>query len=71
MNEKKFYGADVVHFIQNKIMGKQLHLHAPWEKVKERLKETNLQLTDDDLIYEEGSEDALIERISNRIGSTR
>jgi len=52
-------------------MGKQLHLHAPWEKVKERLKETNLQLTDDDLIYEEGSEDALIERISNRIGSTR
>ena len=45
-------------------------LGAPWEEVKERLKEINIGLTDDDLYYEEGKEDELITRLQQKIKGT-
>lgn len=41
-----------------------LKLHKPWEEVKEQLKEINANLTDGDLVYEEGKEEALLSRLS-------
>ena len=45
-------------------MHEHLHLEAPWAEVKERLKEINTDLTDEDLQYKPGEEDALLERLS-------
>lgn len=47
-------------------MTEQLRLRASWEEVKERLKENDVNLTDEDLQYEPGSEDVLLERLSQR-----
>jgi hypothetical protein len=41
-----------------------LKLNAPWQEVKEKLKEVNAGLTDEDLQYEPGKEMELIERLS-------
>jgi hypothetical protein len=41
-----------------------LKLEAPWDEVKEMLKEINTELTDEDLAYEEGGEKELLERLS-------
>jgi len=43
---------------------RELHLEAPWEEVKERLKEINTNLTDDDLDYAPGEEEKLLEHLS-------
>ena len=45
-----------------------LHLKAPWDEVKELLKEANLNLTDDDLEYVPGEERSLLERLSKKMG---
>ena len=45
----------------------ELKLDAPWEEVKEKLKEVNASLTDEDLAYEPGKEKELLERISKKI----
>jgi uncharacterized protein YjbJ (UPF0337 family) len=52
-------------------MSQQLKLEAPWEQVKEQLKEANTKLTDDDLVYAPGQEDQLLERVALRTGSTK
>jgi uncharacterized protein YjbJ (UPF0337 family) len=44
-----------------------LHLQAPWTEVKEKLKEVNTSLTDDDLVYHPGKEDELLKRIAERL----
>lgn len=44
-----------------------LQLQAPWDEVKEKLKEVNLELTDDDLNYQPGQEDELIRRLSGKL----
>jgi uncharacterized protein YjbJ (UPF0337 family) len=44
-----------------------LQLQAPWDEVKEKLKEVNLELTDDDLDYQPGQEDELIQRLSGKL----
>ena len=46
---------------------KNLNLLAPWETVKERLKENNLDLTDADLEYEPGREDDLLEKLQRKL----
>jgi len=38
-------------------------LTAPWETVKERLKENDVNLTDEDLEYTPGKEEELIQRL--------
>jgi hypothetical protein len=45
-------------------MQNRLQLAAPWEEVKERLKEINTDLTDEDLEYIPGEEETLLKRLS-------
>lgn len=42
-------------------------LHTPWHVVKERMKESNILLTDEDLEYEPGKEDELLERLHKKM----
>ena len=44
-----------------------LKLAASWAEVKERIKEVNAELTDDDLVYEPGQEKELLERLSKKM----
>ncbi|MDF2379903.1 hypothetical protein JMG10_00385 [Nostoc ellipsosporum NOK] len=46
----------------------ELKLENSWEQVKERLKENNIQLTDDDLHYTPGQEEELIDRLAKKLG---
>jgi hypothetical protein len=49
-------------------MPEQLKLQAPWPEVKEKLKEIEFSLTDEDLEYTAGQETALLQRLSNKMG---
>lgn len=44
-----------------------LKLEAPWEEVKEMLKEVHPELTDRDLDYNPGQEKELLERLSKKM----
>ncbi len=44
-----------------------LKLQAPWEEVKERMKENNIALTDEDLVYEPGQEETLLARLEKKM----
>jgi len=44
-----------------------LKLEAPWDEVKEMLKEVNAELTDADLEYEPGQERELLERVAGKL----
>ena len=44
-----------------------LNLASPWEEVKEKLKEVNSELTDEDLQYQPGQEDELLQRLSKKM----
>jgi hypothetical protein len=44
-----------------------LNLHSPWPQVKEKLKENDMTLTDEDLAYTPGNEDELLERLSAKM----
>ena len=48
-------------------MDTRLKLEAPWEEVKEKLKEVNNELTDEDLEYNPGNELALLERLARKM----
>lgn len=48
----------------------KLKLEAPWYEVKEMLKEVNFKLTDEDLQYEPGREDELLERLSSKLNKS-
>jgi hypothetical protein len=43
------------------------NLSAPWDVVKERMKENNISLTDEDLEYEPGKENKLLERLQQKM----
>ena len=45
----------------------KLALHTSWEEVKEKIKERNIGITDEDLDYEPGQEDALLERLAAKM----
>ena len=47
-----------------------LHLEAPWLEVKEKLKEINTDLTDEDLSYKPGETYALLERLAKKMDRT-
>ena len=49
----------------------KIKLEAPWEEVKERLKESNIHLTDADLEYEPGKEDELLSRLEKIMHKSR
>jgi len=42
-----------------------------WNEIKGKLKAKYAQLTEDDLIYEEGKEEELLGRIQKRIGKSK
>ena len=44
-----------------------LHLENSWESVKEKLKEQNVELTDEDLELRPGKEEELIDRLSSKL----
>ena len=46
-------------------------LDAPWEKVKERMKENDINLTDADLEYEPGKEEELLQRLEKLMNKPR
>jgi len=48
-------------------MADTLKLEAPWEQVKEKLKEVNIELSDEDLDYTPGQEAALLERLAKKM----
>ena len=49
----------------------KINLEAPWETVKERIKESNIDLTDADLEYEPGKEDELLSRLERIMNKSR
>jgi hypothetical protein len=51
-------------------MAEQLNLRSSWEDVKERLKENDVSLTDEDLDYKAGEEEELLERLARRSNKT-
>jgi len=61
-------GADIAFFIKTIIMNSHpFKLNAPWDVVKERMKENNIDLTDEDLQYQRGKEDELLERLQQKM----
>ena len=46
-------------------------LEAPWEEVRERMKESNINLTDADLVYKPGKEDELLSRLEKMMNKSR
>lgn len=46
-------------------------LPQPWSEVKEKIKEHNIELTDEDLQYERGGEEALLTHLQQKLGKTR
>jgi len=51
-------------------MDTKLNISIPWEEVKEKLLEAEPYLTDEDLAYEIGKEDELLERLAKKMGRT-
>lgn len=51
--------------------GIQDMIRGNWNQFKGKLKEKYADLTDDDLLYEEGQEDQLIGRLQTRLGKTK
>lgn len=49
----------------------KLELKGKWNELKGKAKQQYADLTDDDLMYEEGKEDELVGRIQNKLGKTR
>ncbi|HWK99335.1 MAG TPA: CsbD family protein [Parapedobacter sp.] len=48
-----------------------LKLKGTWNELKGKVKQQYADLTDDDLLYEEGKEDELVGRIQKKTGKAR
>ncbi len=49
----------------------KLKFQGSWNEVKGKLKQRYAQLTDDDLLFEEGKDDEILGRIQSRLGETK
>lgn len=49
----------------------KLSMKGSWNQVKGSLKQKYAQLTDDDLLFEEGKEEEVLGRIQKRTGETK
>ena len=49
----------------------RLNLRSPWHEVRERLKENDISLTDDDLDYRPGDEDELLEKLAGKMNKSK
>ena len=48
-----------------------LQLHNPWPEVRERIKEQNIELTDEDLDLKPGKENELLERLHSKMHKSK
>jgi len=48
-----------------------LKLKGHWNEIKGKVKQSYADITDDDLLYEEGKEDELLGRLQKKTGKTR
>ena len=48
-----------------------LNLKSPWPEVKERLKENDINLSDEDLEYRPGRDEELLERLASKMNKTK
>lgn len=51
--------------------GLSLRLKGHWNEMKGKAKQQYANLTDDDLLYEEGKEDELLGRLQKKTGKTK
>ena len=49
----------------------KLKLSGSWNDTKGKIKKTYANLTDDDLMYEEGKDDEFIGRLQTKLGKTK
>ena len=49
----------------------ELKLKGNWNEIKGKIKQKYGDLTDDDLVYEEGKDDELVGRIQKKIGKSK
>ena len=49
----------------------KLEMKGTWNETKGKLKQKYADLTDDDLLFEEGKEDELLGRLQKKVGSTK
>jgi len=49
----------------------ELNLKGNWNEIKGKIKQQYADLTDDELLYEEGQDDELLGRIQKKIGKTK
>ena len=49
----------------------KLEMKGTWNETKGKLKQKYADLTDDDLLFEEGKEDELLGRLQNKVGQTK
>ncbi|RYG26157.1 MAG: general stress protein CsbD [Chitinophagaceae bacterium] len=49
----------------------RLNIGSRWDDVKERLKENDINLTDQDLEYREGGEEELLERLARKMKKSK
>ncbi len=49
----------------------KLKLQGNWNEIKGKVKKQYADLTDDDLLYEEGKDDEMLGRIQQKIGKTK
>ena len=52
-------------------MENKLSLGSSWEEVKAKIKERNVELTDEDLSYQPGQEDALLDRLAIKMNRSK
>lgn len=49
----------------------KLKFNGSWNEIKGKLKQKYAQLTDDDLLFEEGKEDEVLGRLQQKLGETK
>jgi uncharacterized protein YjbJ (UPF0337 family) len=49
----------------------KLKLNGTWNEVKGRIKKAYGDLSDDDLVYEDGQDDQLVGRLQTKLGKTK
>lgn len=50
---------------------KEFKVKGNWNELKGKIKQQYGELTDDDLVYEEGKDDELLGRLQQKIGKTK
>jgi uncharacterized protein YjbJ (UPF0337 family) len=53
------------------IMEKFIVLNSNWDQVKEKIKETNPEISDSDLILNHGNEEEVFETLSRKLGKSK